>query len=149
MTDSPTPITHPELGVFERAHTRLADGQVLQHDWYEGRVPGASDELELMLETPDHDRARALLPVLAGAVGALPTLRRVASDAVAHAFGEPTPQELEEAAADLRVVTVTARTDGTIVLHLDDSCGEHFLDGYWPAVVLDSAFEVLEVTVEA
>ncbi|MEU0540942.1 hypothetical protein ABZ319_13825 [Nocardia sp. NPDC005978] len=151
MNDAQTAVTHPELGVFERARTELTDGQVLEHDWYEGRALIANEELELMLETSDPDSARALLPVIATAVGALPTLSRIASDAVVGRFGDqpPTPEELEEAATDLRVVTVAARMDGTVVLHFEDTCGEHFLEGYWPAVVLDSAFEVLDITVEA
>ena len=41
------------------------------------------------------------------------------------------------------------RDDGAVVLHLEDGCGEHFMQGYWPAVRFDDDGDVVEVTVEA
>jgi hypothetical protein len=35
------------------------------------------------------------------------------------------------------------------MLHLDDTCGEHFLDGYWPAVRFGTDGSIVGVTIEA
>ncbi|MFJ1512934.1 enoyl-CoA hydratase/isomerase family protein [Cellulosimicrobium funkei] len=80
-----------------------------------------------------------------------PRLARRAVEAVVRRFGEgePTPDELAEARDDLVVELVERHEDGSIVVHLADTCGEHFLDGYWPAVRLDAVGEVVEVTVES
>lgn len=43
----------------------------------------------------------------------------------------------------------TTLTSGKLVLNFDDSCGEHFSHGYWPAVRLSSDGTVADVTVEA
>ncbi|NEB11833.1 hypothetical protein G3I32_23825 [Streptomyces coelicoflavus] len=77
-------------------------------------------------------------------------LERRAVEAVVRAFsdGEPTDTEPSEAYGDLRLDTVEADGDG-VILHLTDSCGRHFLDGYWPAVRFDDAHDVVRVTVEA
>ena len=63
--------------------------------------------------------------------------------------GEPTPDELAAAHDDLVVELVERHEDGSVVVHLADTCGEHFLDGYWPAVRFDAVGDVLEVTVES
>lgn len=80
-----------------------------------------------------------------------PRLARRAVEAVVRRFSEdePTAQELAEAADDLVVDLVQRRDDGGTVVHLADSCGEHFLDGYWPAVRFDAVGDVVEVTVES
>lgn len=52
-------------------------------------------------------------------------------------------------AEDLQVSAVEVVADGSVVLHLDDTCGEHFLDGYWPAVHLGPQDQVVAVTVES
>ena len=39
--------------------------------------------------------------------------------------------------------------NGDVVLHLADTCGDHFMDGYWPAVQLDPDDNVVAVTVES
>lgn len=80
-----------------------------------------------------------------------PRLARRAVEAVVRRFSEdePTAQELAEAADDLVVELVQRRDDGGTVVHLADSCGEHFLDGYWPAVRFDAVGDVVEVTVES
>lgn len=80
-----------------------------------------------------------------------PRLARRAVDAVVRRFseGEPTPDELAAAHDDLVVELVERREDGSAVVHLADTCGEHFLDGYWPAVRLDAVGDVVEVTVES
>ncbi|MGN6239777.1 MAG: enoyl-CoA hydratase/isomerase family protein [Cellulosimicrobium cellulans] len=80
-----------------------------------------------------------------------PRLARRAVEAVVRRFSEdePTAEELAEAAEDLVVELVQRRDDGGTVVHLADSCGEHFLDGYWPAVRFDAVGDVVEVTVES
>ncbi len=80
-----------------------------------------------------------------------PRLARRAVEAVVRRFSddEPTAEELAEAADDLVVELVQRRDDGGTVVHLADSCGEHFLDGYWPAVRFDAVGDVVEVTVES
>jgi enoyl-CoA hydratase len=80
-----------------------------------------------------------------------PRLARRAVEAVVRRFSEdePTPDELAEASDDLVVELVQRHDDGGTVVHLADSCGEHFLDGYWPAVRFDAVGDVVEVTVES
>ncbi|WP_228076076.1 enoyl-CoA hydratase/isomerase family protein, partial [Cellulosimicrobium cellulans] len=80
-----------------------------------------------------------------------PRLARRAVEAVVRRFseGEPTPDELAAAHDDLVVELVERHEDGSVVVHLADTCGEHFLDGYWPAVRLDAVGDVVEVTVES
>jgi enoyl-CoA hydratase len=80
-----------------------------------------------------------------------PLLARRAVEAVVHRFGEdePTPDDLAQARDDLVVELVERHDDGGTVVHLSDSCGEHFLDGYWPAVRFDAVGDVVEVTVES
>ncbi|WGX97058.1 hypothetical protein [Nocardioides sp. L-11A] len=106
---------------------------------------------ELILDPSAPERADALRARGAEVIGALPGLARVATDAVVRRFSEeePPPDELAEAAGDLRISAVEVVADGSVVLHLDDSCGEHFLDGYWPAVRLGPTGEVVAVTVES
>lgn len=80
-----------------------------------------------------------------------PRLARRAVEAVVRRFSEeePTPDELAEASDDLVVELVQRHDGGGTVVHLADSCGEHFLDGYWPAVRFDAVGDVVEVTVES
>lgn len=80
-----------------------------------------------------------------------PRLARRAVEAVARRFSEdePTPAELTELIDDLVVELVERHDDGGMVVHLADSCGGHFLDGYWPAVRFDAVGDVVEVTVES
>lgn len=80
-----------------------------------------------------------------------PRLARRAVEAVVRRFseGEPTPDELAAAHDDLVVELVERHEDGSVVVHLADTCGEHFLDGYRPAVRLDAVGDVVEVTVES
>lgn len=98
--------------------------------------------------------ATALAYVLAEALWddvLTPRQHRRAVEAVVRRFSEdePTADELAEAAGDLVAELVEPAADGGTVVHLTDSCGEHFLDRYWPAVRFDAAGEVVEVTVES
>ncbi|WP_223586221.1 hypothetical protein [Microbacterium sp. OVT16B] len=150
MSDQHPIVEDAELGALVRATTELTDGDVLVSDWYIGGITTDGGELDLMIEGTSPDEIAPLLPRLREVVSHLDALRRVASDAVVAQFstGDPEPHELEEAASDLSLETIEASADGTIVLHLTDSCGEHFPDGYWPAVHLDADDRVEQVTVE-
>ena len=151
MSNEHPAIDDPELGILARATTELTDGSVLTHDWYGGTITVDGSELELMLEGTAPNDIASLLPPMRATIAELATLRRSASDAVVTTFsnGEPEPYELEEAASDLFLETIEAAADGTIILHLIDSCGTHFPDGYWPAVRLGPDGGVEQVTVES
>lgn len=151
MTDEHPTIDDPDLGTLVRATTELSDGTVLTHDWYAGTVTADGTDLELMLEGTTADEARALIPRVQQTIAALAGLRRLASDAVVAAFsqGTPEPAELDAAASDLSLETIEASADGTIVLHLIDTCGDHFPEGYWPAVHLGEDGQITQVTVES
>ena len=151
MSDEHPTIDDPELGILTRATTELTDGSTLTHDWYAGTIVVDGDEVELMIEGTDPNEIAALLPRVRETVTHLASLRRIASDAVVTAFsnGEPEPHELNEAASDLSLETIEAAADGTIILHLIDECGDHFPEGYWPAVHLGAGGDVEQVTVES
>ncbi|WP_350351987.1 hypothetical protein ABS642_01450 [Microbacterium sp. A8/3-1] len=151
MSDEHPTIDDPELGTLARATTELTDGSVLTHDWYSGTVVIDGVELELMLEGTSPQDVTPLLPRVRETIADLTSLRRIASDAVVTNFsnGEPEPHELDDAASDLTLETIEAASDGTIILHLIDSCGEHFPEGYWPAVHLCAGGDVEQVTVES
>jgi len=151
MSDEHPTIDDPELGTLARATTELTDGSVLTHDWYSGTVIIDGVELELMLEGTSPQDVTPLIPRVRETIADLTSLRRIASDAVVTNFsnGEPEPHELDDAASDLTLETIEAAADGTIILHLIDSCGEHFPEGYWPAVHLGAGGDVEQVTVES
>ncbi|WP_270365598.1 hypothetical protein [Microbacterium algeriense] len=151
MSDENPTIDDPALGTLVRARSELTDGTVLTHDWFVGTVTVDGAELELMVEGTAPDEVLRLLPRLRDTVARLDELRRVASDAVVTNFstGEPEPSELDDAATDLVLETIEASSDGGIVLHLTDSCGEHFPEEYWPAVHFGADGAVEKVTVES
>jgi hypothetical protein len=151
MSDEHPIIDDPDLGTLVRATTELSDGTVLTHDWYAGTVTVDDADLELMLEGTSADEARMLIPRVRETIAALGGLRRLASDAVVTAFsqGTPEPAELDAAASDLSLETIEASADGTVVLHLIDTCGDHFPEGYWPAVHLGEDGQITQVTVES
>lgn len=151
MSDQHPIVEDDVLGILVRATTELTDGEVLTHDWYAGSVTVDGGDIDLMIEATSADELAPLLPRVREVVSRIGALRRVASDAVVSRFstGEPEAHELEEAASDLSLETIEASADGTIILHLNDDCGEHFPEGYWPAVHLDSDDRVTDVTVES
>lgn len=150
MSDQHPIVDDAELGPLTRATSELTDGSVLTHDWYAGTVSTADGDVELMVEGTSPAEVTPLLPRLRDAVSQLATLRRIATDAVVARFstGDPEQHELDEAASDLALEAIEAAADGTIVLHLTDGCGEHFPEGYWPAVHVDGD-RVVQVTVES
>lgn len=150
MTDHRPTLDDPSLGTLRRATTELTDGEELVHDWFVGSVQVGDADVELMIESTSVDEASALLPRVRQIVADFETLRRRASDAVVTRFsqGEPEQQELDDAASELAVDTIEASVDGTIVLHFTDG-GDHFPEGYWPAVHLAPDDSVVDVTVES
>jgi hypothetical protein len=135
-----------EWGVFTRATTILTDGDMLVHDWYAAAV-----EPELLLRTSGAAEAAALLPVFSAFFEDRAGWHRRATDAIVRHFSqsEPEPAELDDAENDLMLTTVEVRPEGDVLLHFDDSCGQHFVHGHWPAVRCDASVSVIEVTVEA
>ncbi|MFE7506445.1 hypothetical protein [Promicromonospora sp. NPDC057488] len=150
MPDDAATVPSP-WGELARATTTLTSGETLVHDWYSADAGAADGEPELMVRATDAAAASALLPRVAAFFADRAGWQRRATDAVVKEFSaeEPTPDELAEAAHDLVLQTVEVLADGDVVLHLDDSCGAHFLDGYWPAVRFDADDVAVEVTVEA
>lgn len=124
---------------------------MLTHDWFVGAFSVDGAEVELMLEGTTPDEVAPLLPRLREVIARLDTLGRIATDAVVSHFstGEVEPHELDDAASDLTLDTIESAADGTVVLHLNDSCGEHFPEGYWPAVHFGVDDTVAQVTVES
>lgn len=150
MPDDAATVPSP-WGELTRATTTLTSGETLVHDWYSVDGEAADGEPDLMLNATDAAAASALLPRVAAFFADRAGWHRRATDAVVTEFSteEPTEDELAEAAHDLVLHTLEVLADGDVVLHLDDSCGQHFLDGYWPAVRFDAADVAVEVTVEA
>lgn len=151
MSDEHPTIDDPDLGTLARATTELTDGSVLTHDWYGGSLAYRDSMIELMLEGASVEESRARLPRLRAVIADLDAIHRRASDAVVTAFtqGEPEQHELDDAASDLALEAIEAAADGSIVLHLTDTCGTHFPDGYWPAAHLADDDSITNVTVES
>ena len=151
MSDQHPTVEDPALGTLTRAVSELTDGTVLTHGWYAGTLTTAEGDVELMAEGTSPAEVEPLLPRLREVASRLSTLRRPATDAVVTAFstGEPEQHELDDAASDLVLEALEATADGDVVLHFTDQCGEHFPEGYWPAVHLDSGDRVTQVTVES
>lgn len=133
-------------GELTRGTFTLTAGEVMVDDFF-----SLAGEPELMVRTTDPADAAALLPRFEAFFADRSRWHRRATDAVVTRFSEeaPTTDELDDAEGDLVVQTVEVLADGDVVLHLDDSCGEHFPDGYWPAVRFGADDAVAEVTVEA
>ena len=145
MSDDAENLRTP-WGNLARAVTVLSDGERLVHDWYEG-----GEHPAIMVHASDTDAAEQLLPRIAAFFADRSGWHRRATDAVVTAFSEedPTAEDLDAAAVDLVLETIEVDADGGVRLHLKDSCGEHFIDGYWPAVLFDTADTITAVTVEA
>jgi hypothetical protein len=137
---------HTPWGDLTRAVTVLSDRERLVHDWYEG-----GEDPAIMVHASDPETVTQLLPRAAAFFTDPSGWHRRATDAVVTAFseGDPTSEELDDAVDDLVVETIEVHPDGGVRLHLKDSCGDHFMEGYWPAVLFDTADAVTAVTVEA
>jgi hypothetical protein len=151
MSDQHPIVDDAVLGRLSRATSELTDGTVLTHDWYAGAVSTDAGDLEIMIEATTPEGVAPLLPRVRDAIARIADLRRLATDAVVSTFstGEPEPADLAAAASDLSLEALEAAADGSIVLHLTDTCGEHFPEGYWPAVHLGVGDDVERVTVES
>lgn len=75
-------------------------------------------------------------------------LHRLAVEAIVSEEA-PSQDEVIDALRDLVLESVEVFPDNHVVLGLTDSCGLHFMDGYWPAVRFNGGDGVVEVTVES
>ncbi|WP_330237612.1 hypothetical protein [Streptomyces sp. NBC_00525] len=139
------------LGAFVRTSQTLPGGTRLDAPHFTASHRIGDRTVVLLLDTTDEARARRLLPRMRRAVADGALLRARAVEAVVHEFSEtpPTRRELTDAHADLLLDTVVVDGASEVVLHLDDSCGEHIMEGYWPAVRFDTDNQVTDVTIEA
>lgn len=142
------------LGAFVRDGFRLPDGTWRPYDFYSLDLRLDGRRLTLTLNAADPEQARDLLPRLRRALENRSDLHCRAAEAVVHAFSDqpPTPAELADAHDDLQLTEIEAYTDAEdalIVVHLADSCGQHFADGYWPAVGFNRQDAVTDVSVRA
>ncbi|MDO5677503.1 MAG: hypothetical protein Q4G35_08370 [Propionibacteriaceae bacterium] len=133
-------------GEFIRSSTTLTDGEVLMSDTYE-----LDGDPAVLLRAADPAVAAGMLPSLEAFFADPDGWRRRAVNATVSEFSDepPSDEEIEEAMDDLVLQTVVVEADGSIVLHLDDSCGEHVMEGYWPAVSFDADGDVSQVFVES
>ncbi|MDR6200664.1 hypothetical protein QE374_002573 [Microbacterium sp. SORGH_AS428] len=145
MPDESASLPSP-WGVFSRDSVRSIDGEIRVFE----RFSVAGDP-HLTLETGDERVAAGLLARLEAFLARRALWERAATDAVVVEFSaeDPTQDELDEAAADLRAEQIVVFPDAAVTVHLNDTCGQHFLDGYWPAVHFDSHDVVAKVTVES
>lgn len=144
-------IVDDTLGTFVRGQLELSDGGLVDNGYFDLMHNVDGRGVTIMVCTDDPAEARRLLPGLRRVVDDLAGLRRRAVEAVVRRLREdgPTDDELAEAHDDFALDTIEARSDGEVVLHLTDSCGGHFLDGYWPAVRFAPDGSITDVTVES
>lgn len=153
MTELPDDLrfTDAALGTFVRDvmyfdnGNQLIDSNFVQKREIEGR------EVVVMLDTTDPAEARTMLPRVGQFVERFAELRDAAVEAIVRFFSSapPTDADFADGARDLEPSTIFVEGDGDVTLHMTDLCGQHFLDGYWPAARFDTDDNVVEVTVEA
>lgn len=99
----------------------------------------------------DPDAVRGMLPRLHHVFDQLQFLHRQAVEAVVYEFSEdaPSAEELDDAQRDLTLDAVEVFPDNDVILDLTDTCGSHFMDGYWPAIRFNGVDNVVKVTVES
>lgn len=144
-------VSHPELGDLHRGQWVDSTGDTYSDSWHSAEVTISDATVEVIAASADPELAAQLLTPLASVLRALPTLRREASDAIVAHFSDeaPTRAELDDAAGDLKLQSVEAVAPNRVKLHFDDSCGEHFRPGHWPAVEVTVEGVVVGVTLEA
>ena len=133
-------------GAFTRDSVTSLDGEVRLFE----RFSVAGDP-HLTLETGDVAIAAGLLNRLEEFLSHRAQWDRAATDAVVIEFSseDPTKAELDEAADDLRAEQIVILPDGAVTVHFNVTCGQHFLDGYWPAVHFGPDDAITQVTVES
>lgn len=153
MTELPADrrIIDDVLGTFIRDAILLSDGDELIDDYFTQTREFDGCEVVLMIDTGDPAEARGLLPRLAQVVERFGELRHASVEAIVRCFSStpPTDDQFADGARDLEPNTIVVDVDGDVVVHMTDLCGDHFLDGYWPAARFDADDEFVEVTVEA
>lgn len=139
------------LGRFVRESQSLPGGGCLDNSFFSQHRQLEGRTVVLLLDTEDTAEAQRLLPRLRRAVEGGTALRRRAVEAVVLEFSASpvTEEELSQAQADFLLDTIEVDDGRDVVLHLTDSCGEHVMDGYWPAVRFDAEDQVIDVTIEA
>lgn len=150
-THSGFAIVDDTLGTFVRGHHILSDGVRLDDNYFsltrniDGRAVG------FIAHSVDPDSVRGMLPRLHHVFDQLQSLHHLAVQAVVVEFSEdaPSTKELDDAHRDLTLDAVEVFPDNDVVLDLTDTCGSHFMDGYWPAVRFNGYDEVVKVTVES
>ena len=144
-------ITHEVLGTFVREVTVFGNGEELDSPHFSATCGMDGRELEMLLETEDPDEARSMLPRLMHVIDWFGDFRDHAIEAIVRTFSTepPTDADYADAQEDLAADTIVVEGDGQVILHFSDLCGEHFMDGYWPAVRFDVEDHVADVTVEA
>ncbi|MGW0177407.1 hypothetical protein ACWDUM_26600 [Rhodococcus sp. NPDC003322] len=150
-TTSDREIVEEALGTFVRGHLDLTDGTRLDDRHFSLTLELGGRDVAFLAAAVGPDEARSLLPRLRRVVHDHDRLVRSAVEAVVRQFGDdpPSVEELADAHDDLVLDTVETHPGGDVVLHLADTCGDHFMDGYWPAVRLDPDDNVVAVTVES
>ncbi|MFF0817492.1 hypothetical protein ACFYVR_20345 [Rhodococcus sp. NPDC003318] len=144
-------IVDDTLGTLVRGQLELSDGNLVDNGYFDLTCELGGRRVTVMVTTADPDEARRLLPGVRRVVEDVEALRQRATDEVVRRFSEDTPtdEELADARHDLVLDTIEARSGGDVVLHLTDTCGSHFPDGYWPAVRLAPDGSITDVTVES
>lgn len=139
-------IVPSDWGVFTRGSTTLTSGEVLVDDWFT-----LDGEPVLTLFTANTAEAETMLPRVAVFFADRTGWQRRATDAICTEFSHrtPTPADFVDAAADLALTTVEVHPGGDLMLHFTDTCGKHFLDGYWPSVRFDAETARPDVSIEA
>ncbi|KJF23645.1 hypothetical protein CJ178_14025 [Rhodococcus sp. ACPA4] len=150
-THSGSAIVDETLGTFVRGHHILSDGVRLDDDYFSLTRNIDGRDVGFIAHSVDSDAVRGMLPRLHHVFDQLQRLHRQAAEAVVYEFSEdPTStEELDDALRDLALDAVEVFPDNEVVLDLADTCGSHFMDGYWPAVRFNGDDNVVKVTVES
>jgi len=149
-TPSGLEIIDQTLGRFVRGHHLLTDGVRLDDDYFSLSREVDGRAIVFLARSVDPETVRSMFPRLHHVFEQRHALHRSAVEAIVYEFSEatPAPEELDDAREDLVLDTVEVFPDGEVVLNLTDTCGSHFMDGYWPAVRFSIDDSVVKVTVE-
>lgn len=141
-------IVDETLGTLVRGHYILSDGERLDDDYYSLTCSLDGRDVGFIAHSLEPDAVRGMLPRLRHVFEQHQALHRLAVEAIVSEEA-PSQDEVIDALRDLVFESVEVFPDNHVVLGLTDSCGLHFMDGYWPAVRFNSDDGVVEVTVES
>lgn len=136
------PLADPVLGEIRFDH---------DVSYYSATVRAAGRDLWVSFDTAGPDLVAELLPHAGRLVTAFDRVHR---DGLAFlwswgAEGDESDEERERFGHQMRPDGLVVYRSGDFEVHYDDTSGEYFLDGYWPAVVYRGDMTPLTVTVEA